>query len=218
MEHAKRLLEQSASLTEAAYDTGLSGTSRLHDLFINIESMTPGEFKNKGRNLTITYSFYESPFGKILVASTPKGICHIEFVDDERRSLKSLQALYGNATIIRKRDQMHKNVLSVFQNDLADLSGIKLHVAGTPFQLKVWEALLKIPFGHLTTYLQVADSIGHPAAARAVGSAIAHNPVAFLIPCHRVIRSSGVIGDYHWGSARKAAIVGWEAARAFGGD
>ncbi len=213
VEHAKGLLRQNASVAEATYETGLSGTSRLHDLFVNIEQMTPGEFKNRGENLTIHYAFYESPFGKIMIASTPKGVCHISFGGNERPAYRALRDKYRNAALNEKRDPSHREVLKVFQNDWTGMPQIKLHIKATPFQLKVWEALLKIPFGHLSTYARIAESIGHPTASRAVGTAIGDNPVAYLIPCHRVIRSTGVLGDYHWGNSRKAAIVGWEAAR-----
>ncbi len=213
IEHAKALLKQDASVAEATYETGLSGTSRLHDLFINIERMTPGEFRNKGESLTINYAFYQSPFGKIIVASTSKGVCYIAFANNERPSLRSLRERYRNAAIVEKEDPAHRQVLRVFQDDWTDIPKIKLHIKATPFQLKVWEALLKVPFGHLSTYARVAESIGYPTASRAVGTAIGDNPVAYLIPCHRIIKSTGVLGGYHWGDARKAAIVGWEAAK-----
>ncbi|MCL4512140.1 MAG: methylated-DNA--[protein]-cysteine S-methyltransferase [Bacteroidetes bacterium] len=216
IQHAEELLRQNASLADASYETGLSGTSRLHDLFINIERMTPGEFKNKGENLSINYSFSPTPFGKIIVASTSKGICYIAFADDGQRAFQGLHDRFPNASYKQKRDPFHRDALRIFQNDWRNISNIKLHLKGTPFQLKVWEALLKIPFGRISTYAHVAETIGSPTAARAVGTAIGDNPVAYLIPCHRVIRSTGVIGDYHWGNARKSAIVGWEAARTFG--
>ena len=225
VEHAKSLLKQRASLAETSYQVGLSGTSRLHDLFINIERMTPGEFKNKGENLSINYNFYETPFGKIIMASTPIGICHIGFANNEQRSLRILRDKYTNASLIHRKDPFHQNALRIFselipsgQNDWRDIPRIKLHLKATPFQLKVWEALLKIPFGEINCYSQIADAIGYPTASRAVGTAIGSNPVAYLIPCHRVIKSTGVIGDYHWGNIRKAAMIGWEAAKTFGED
>jgi AraC family transcriptional regulator of adaptative response/methylated-DNA-[protein]-cysteine methyltransferase len=216
IERAKTLLNQKATLAETSYQLGLSGTSRLHDLFVNIERMTPGEFKNKGENLVINYDFYETPFGKIIVASTPKGICHIGFANNEKRSLRVLRDKYANASIARKNDPFHQFVLKVFREDWDDTPKIRLHLKATPFQLKVWEALLKIPFGEIRTYSQVAEEIGYPTASRAVGTAIGSNPVAYLIPCHRVIKSTGVIGDYHWGNERKVAMIGWEAARMSG--
>lgn len=213
IEHAKKLLaDKHTTLFDTAFETGLSGTSRLHDLFINIEGMTPAEYKNGGKNLSVNYSFVESPFGNLIVASTPKGICYIAFDDDEEKALNNLKGKFPNATFQRKLDLMQQNALFIFQNDWSKLPEIKLHLKGTDFQLKVWEALLKIPMGHLSTYGNIAEQIGNSNASRAVGTAIGRNPVAFLIPCHRVIQSSGNIGGYMWGNTRKTAIIGWEGA------
>ena len=214
VEHAKKMLkEEQASLFDTAFETGLSGTGRLHDLFINIEGMSPGEYKNGGEDLTINYSFAESPFGNILVASTPKGICHLAFADDEKAALEVLKNMFPMATYRQMVDMSQQNVLYIFTHDWSKLSQVKLHLKGTAFQLKVWEALLKIPMGGLATYGRIANQIQQPRASRAVGAAIGENPVAFLIPCHRVIQSSGVFGQYHWGAARKTAMIGWEAAQ-----
>lgn len=214
IEYAKKLLkEDGATLSDAAFETGLSGTGRLHDLFITIEGMTPAEYKNGGRNLSINYSFAESPFGSLLVASTPKGVCYMAFHDDEAQGLQSLQIRFPFATLTRKLDMLQQNALFIFQHDWSKLPQIKLHLQGTDFQLKVWETLLKIPSGGLTTYGAVAHKINSPNASRAVGTAVGSNPVAYLIPCHRVIQSNGAIGGYMWGSTRKTAIIGWEAAR-----
>src|SRR3954447_638838 len=214
VEHAKRMLqEEQATLFDTAIETGLSGTGRLHDLFINIEGMTPGEYKNGGENLTINYSFAESPFGNILVASTPVGICHISFADNEAAAFSALQQNFPSATYKQMVDLAQQNVLYFFTHDWSKLNQVKLHLKGTAFQLKVWESLLKIPMGQLSTYGAIAKSLQSPNASRAVGTAIGSNPVAFLIPCHRVIQSSGIFGGYHWGSVRKTAIIGWEAAR-----
>lgn len=215
VEHAKKMLKDSqASLFDTAIETGLSGTGRLHDLFINIEGMTPGEYKNGGENLTINYSFAESPFGNILVASTSKGICHMAFADDEEEALRILQSKFPNALYKQMVDLKQQNVLYIFTHDWSKLGEIKLHLKGTEFQLKVWETLLKIPMGHLTTYGNIAKQLQAPKASRAVGTAVGDNPVAFLIPCHRIIQSTGNIGGYHWGPTRKTAMIGWEAARA----
>lgn len=214
VQYAKELLkEKQATLFETAYETGFSSTSRLHDLFINIEGMTPAEYKNEGKNLIIHYNFYQSPFGKIIIASTPKGICYIAFNDDEIQALFHLKEKFPQATFLQKADTIHKQALHIFLNDWNKLSEIKLHLKGTDFQLKVWEALLKIPLGQLSTYGNIANKIGSPNASRAVGSAIGNNPIAFLIPCHRIIQSSGNIGGYMWGNTRKTAIIGWEAAK-----
>jgi AraC family transcriptional regulator of adaptative response/methylated-DNA-[protein]-cysteine methyltransferase len=214
VDHAKKVLkEKQATLFDAAFETGLSGTGRLHDLFIKIEGMTPGEFKNGGESLEINYSFAESPFGKILVASTVKGICYIAFADDEENSFAGLKKLFPAATFHQVVDMIQQNALYIFTKDWNQLHEVKLHVKGTGFQLKVWEALLKIPVGQLTTYGSLAAGIANPAASRAVGTAVGDNPVAFIIPCHRVIQSTGAFGNYHWGSTRKTAMIGWEAAR-----
>jgi AraC family transcriptional regulator of adaptative response/methylated-DNA-[protein]-cysteine methyltransferase len=214
VEHAKNMLKKNQStLADAAFETGLSGTGRLHDLFINIEGMTPGEYKNGGENLSINYSYAESPFGNILVASTSKGICYMAFADDEKETLKTLQKNFPNARYKQMVDLIQQNALYIFTHDWKKLSNIKLHLKGTAFQIKVWETLLKIPMGQLSNYGTIANQIENPKASRAVGSAISDNPVAFLIPCHRIIQSTGNFGQYHWGSNRKTAMIGWEAAK-----
>lgn len=212
--HAKRLLkEEQVTLFEASYETGLSGTSRLHDLFINIEGMTPAEYKNGGKNLSINYSFADSPFGEIIVASTTKGICHLAFSLDKGDALNDLTNRFPNAYFNQHLDMIQQNALFIFTHDWSKLNEIKLHLKGTDFQLKVWETLVKIPSGGLSTYGKIAQQISKPKASRAVGSAVGDNPVAYLIPCHRVIQSTGQIGEYHWGSNRKTAIIGWEASQ-----
>ncbi len=211
--YAKALLKKPMTLADVAYETGLSGINRLHDLFVTIEGMTPGEFKQGGANLTINYCFAESPFGRLIIASTPKGVCHMFFEEDESKAFNDLQKRFPNATYHQLTDTFQQDALFIFQKDWQQLDRIKLHLAGTPFQLKVWESLLKIPKGRLATYSDIARSIEKPSASRAVGTAIGSNPVAFLIPCHRVIQSSGGIGGYMWGNNKKAAIIGWEAAK-----
>ncbi|TWF45666.1 AraC family transcriptional regulator of adaptative response/methylated-DNA-[protein]-cysteine methyltransferase [Chitinophaga polysaccharea] len=214
LDYAKGILrEEKTTVFDAAFEAGLSGTGRLHDLFINIESMTPGEYKNGGKALHINYSFAESPFGNILVASTAKGICHMAFADQPEAALQALKEQFPHAEFMQMVDVIQQNTLYIFTQDWSRLSEIKLHLRGTDFQLKVWEALLKIPMGNLTTYSRLAEEINHPRASRAVGTAVAQNPVAFLIPCHRVIKASGEAGQYHWGISRKNAMIGWEAAR-----
>jgi AraC family transcriptional regulator of adaptative response/methylated-DNA-[protein]-cysteine methyltransferase len=212
--YAKEMLKENQSLFDTALETGLSGTSRLHDLFVNIEGMTPGEYKNGGENLHINYSFAESPFGNIIVASTSKGICHIAFYDDENIAFANLQRQFPAAQYQQILDKEQQNALFIFSHDWSKLHQIKLHLKGTDFQLKVWEALLKIPMGKLATYGNIAKQLQNPNASRAVGTAIGDNPVAFLIPCHRVIQSSGALGGYHWGVNRKTAMIGWEASKA----
>lgn len=214
VEYAKQALKtKEANLFDAAYETGLSGTGRLHDLFVNIEGMTPGEYKNGGENLSIRYSFATTPFGKVIIASTTKGICHMAFTGDEAESVKALQNQFPNALMATGTDPLQQQALSIFSLDWSQVQELKLHLKGTPFQLKVWKTLLEIPFGQLATYGNLAAKIGKPSASRAVGTAIGRNPIAFLIPCHRVIQSSGATGEYMWGTARKSAMIGWEAAK-----
>jgi AraC family transcriptional regulator, regulatory protein of adaptative response / methylated-DNA-[protein]-cysteine methyltransferase len=214
LDYAKGILkDKQATLFDTAFETGLSGTGRLHDLFINIEGMTPAEYKNGGKSLSINYSFAESPFGNIIVASTAKGICYMAFAGDRDEAFKKLQQQFPNAQYTQIVDTAQQNALFIFKKDWSELSDIKLHLKGTGFQLKVWETLLNIPMGGLSTYSSIAKAINQPTASRAVGSAVGDNPVAFLIPCHRVIKSTGETGQYHWGSTRKSAIIGWEAAQ-----
>ncbi|MES2645767.1 MAG: methylated-DNA--[protein]-cysteine S-methyltransferase [Bacteroidota bacterium] len=214
IQHAKKMLRDSnVTLFDATVETGLSSTSRLHDLFISIEGMTPAEYKNGGKNLSINYSFAESPFGAIVIASTSKGVCFMAFEEHEEKALQDLESKFPNATFHRKLDLIQQNALFIFQNDWSKLNEIKLHLKGTGFQLKVWESLLKIPMGKLVTYGSIALKVGNQNASRAVGTAIGSNPVAFLIPCHRVIQSSGTLGGYMWGTTRKTAIIGWESAQ-----
>lgn len=214
VEHAKKLLkDQNLSLLITSEETGFSSSSRLHDLFIKIEGMTPAEFKNGGNNLSINYNFFPSLFGKLLVASTSKGICHMAFIEDEISGFSNLQSNFPNAKYTIITDEFQENAIAAINNFSEERELVKLHIKGTDFQLKVWESLLKIPSGNLTTYGNVAHHIGNPNASRAVGTAIGSNPVAFLIPCHRVIQSTGAFGGYMWGKTRKTAIIGWECSR-----
>jgi len=214
VQHAKELLAQKQhSVFDAAYETGLSGTGRLHDLFVNIEGMTPGEYRNGGESLTIQYSKQECRFGKYLVASTGKGICNLFFFEGQAaNAVAALQACWPNAKLVAGVDADQQKIIDFF-NDATDLNTIKLHLKGTPFQLKVWHALLHIPQGDVATYGGIAQHIDQPAASRAVGTAIGSNPVGFIIPCHRVIKSIGQTGGYRWGATRKKAMLAWEASR-----
>lgn len=214
LEYAKSLLRNAdATLLDTAHATGLSGTSRLHDLFISLEGMTPGEFKNGGTGLQINYHFAESPFGQLIAASTHKGICHLFFVTDKQQAIDNLIARFPKASFKNTTDKLQQDALSFFQKDWHQPDKIKLHLSGSPFQLKVWESLLKVPMGALVTYGTIAKNIDKPSATRAVGTAIGSNPIAFLIPCHRVIQNTGRLGGYMWGETRKSAIIGWEAAQ-----
>lgn len=212
--NAKTILkENQATLFDTAFAIGLSGTGRLHDLFVSIEGMTPGEYKNGGLHLSINYSYAKSPFGEILVASTMKGICYMAFADRKEEAFNELRTIYPNAVYLHQTDAIQLKAVSFFARDRQQPEQIRLHVKGTDFQLKVWETLLKIPMGELTTYGEIAKHLENPKACRAVGSAVGDNPVAFFIPCHRVIRSTGIFGQYHWGSDRKTAMIGWENAQ-----
>lgn len=213
IEYAKKLLQQpQATLFDTAHETGLSGTGRLHDLFVNIEGMTPGEFKNGGEKLSINYSFAECRFGRFLVAATAKGVCHLAFFQDKTLAFSDLCHRFPNAQFQQMTDVHQQNTLHFFSQFSSDHTPLQLHLKGTAFQLKVWQALLQIPSGGLTTYGKIATTIHQPKASRAVGTAIGNNPIAYLIPCHRVIRATGEWGNYRWGKMRKTAMIGWEAA------
>lgn len=181
-----------------------------HDLFINIEGMTAAECENGGKSLALHYGFAQSPFGNILLASTEKGISYMAFSDNDPLALSTLQSHFPNAQFKARTDHFHQNAIQIFTQDWSKLDQIKLHIKGTAFQLKVWQTLLQIPPGLLSTYGAIANKIENPNASRAVGTAIGSNPVAFLIPCHRVIQASGNYGNYMWGSTRKTAIINWE--------
>lgn len=216
LEHAKKVLSEQNSLEETTFQTGLSGSGRLHDLFVNIEGMTPGEYKNQGENLFIRYSINECLFGSYLIASTGKGVCNLLFFDDEEKVIEELKGLWPNARFEIGDDKDHEAIRSFFAKNIENPDKIRLHLKGTDFQLKVWEALLRIPEGKLVSYGTIASQISQPAAQRAVGTSIGKNPVGYLIPCHRVIKSVGGIGEYRWGQERKMAIIGWESAQVFG--
>lgn len=182
-----------------------------HDLFIRIERMTPDEYENDGKKLCIRYHFTDTRFGRALIASTGKGICYLAFGEDEVSVLSELRAIFPKATYMERTDESQQNALRAFEEkDWGMLSPIILHIKGTSFQFSIWENLIKIPLGELTTYSELADRINNPKASRAVGSAVGANPVSFLIPCHRVVRRSGALGGYHWGLSRKVAMINWE--------
>lgn len=210
LNHAKSLLKEK-NIAETTFQLGLSSSSRLHELFINIEGMTPGEYSNGGANLLIAYNYYDTLFGAIIIASTAKGICHIAYEEDATAARATLQQRFPNANYKQDSNVMHQNALKALNPQHKDISAVKLHLKGTDFQLKVWEALLKIPMGNLSSYGTIAAQIGNPKASRAVGTAIGSNPIAYLIPCHRVIQNSGIFGGYRWGPIRKTAMIGWES-------
>ena len=207
-EHAKELLASSENLLDTTHQVGLSSLGRLHDLFVNTEAVTPGEYKSHGAGLTIHYGLHHTPFGKCLVATTERGICHLGFVQaSEGESIDNLVSGWNQATMIEDYKTTAPLVARIFSDPNPDMP-LKLHLRGTNFQIKVWEALLNVPVGTVTTYEHIAAQIGKPNALRAVGTAVGHNPIAVLIPCHRVIRKSGEFGNYRYGPARKMALLG----------
>jgi AraC family transcriptional regulator, regulatory protein of adaptative response / methylated-DNA-[protein]-cysteine methyltransferase len=210
-EGAKELLRRS-SVLETTYELGLSSPGRLHDLLVNTEAVTPGEYRARGEGLEISYGFHETPFDQVLIGLTSRGICHLGFVDKSAQvSLDRLRAEWPFAHLRQDPGSTSRYVDPIFGLEPAGMS-IPLYLNGTNFQIKVWEALLHIPTGNVTTYEAIATAIGRPRAVRAVGTAVGHNPVAYLIPCHRVIRKIGEFGNYFYGTARKKALLGWEAA------
>ena len=215
IENAKNILRESTSVLDTALDVGLSGPSRLHDLFVSVEAMTPGEFKSQGKDLRISYGFHATPFGECLLAVTPRGICGLAFVEPETRSvaLNELQETWQEATLVENLNAGKDTIKAIFGQTRGQTQvPLKVLLRGTNFQVKVWEALLRIPEGTVVSYGFLADAVGHPGAHRAVGTAAGHNPIGYLIPCHRVLRANGEIGGYHWGTTRKRAILAREAA------
>ncbi len=215
LNHAKDVLLQSRPVLEAAYDSGLSSGSRLHDMFVKIEATTPGQFKDGGKELAIRYGFHDTIFGECLIALTERGICSMSFNDPADRAsvTAGIQAAWPHATLAPAQEETAPLVTQIMNLDDAE-QPLRLHVKGTNFQIQVWQALLKIPAGQIVSYEDLAHAINRPNATRAVSSAVAKNPVGYLIPCHRVIRKSGHFGKYHWGTARKKAMIGWEMANA----
>ncbi len=207
IEYSKSKIAQSKSLLDLTLDLGLSSSGRLHDLFVNLEAMSPGEFKTGGAGLRIRYGIHDTPFGKALIATTLRGICHLQFDVDEQ----ALQAEWANAEIVLD-PQATQPLCDLIFNPGSYNERLTVWVKGTNFQVQVWRALLTIPFGEMTTYHRLAEQIGRPTAARAVGNAVSKNSIGYLIPCHRVIRESGELGGYRWGAERKTAILGWEAS------
>jgi len=219
LEYAKGRLRESRNMIDATYDAGLSSGGRLHDLFVTLDAVTPGEFREDGHGLLITAGFHESPFGQALIATTERGVVGLTFNDGNRKAaLRDLAARWPRATI-EERPRVTAPVASrIFAalevRDPEGLVPLGLLVRGTNFQVKVWRALLQVPVGTVATYEDIATAIGQPTAVRAVGTAIGRNPVAFLIPCHRVIRTTGALGGYQWGLPRKRAMLAWESGRA----
>lgn len=217
IDHAREMLLGSASLLDTAYDVGLSGAGRLHDLFVTHEAMTPGDYKRRGDGLTIRYGFHPSPFGLVLVMCTERGMCGLAFCDVETErhaALADMTRRWPAATYVEDKAATAALSARVFQPETwHENKPIKLVLIGSDFELDVWRALLKIPAGKSVTYSDIADYIGRTGASRAVGSAVGRNPISFVVPCHRAMRKDGSLGGYHWGITRKQAIIGWEKGR-----
>jgi AraC family transcriptional regulator of adaptative response/methylated-DNA-[protein]-cysteine methyltransferase len=215
LERAKLLLAESRSLLEVTDTVGLSSGSRLYDHFVQLEAVTPGEFKTQGKGLVIEYGSQTTAFGNTFIAATARGVCTLEFLEsaDFNDQLLALQSKWPHAMIRENNSAITPIVAAIFDIERKPERPLSLYVSGTNFQINVWKALLKIPAGQVSSYSRIAAAIGHPDAARAVGQAIGSNPVAFLIPCHRVIQQSGQLGGYHWGITRKHALHAWESAR-----
>lgn len=219
-ERAKAALRSGQSVLEATYASGLSGPGRLHDLMLAVDAVTPGEYKAEGNGLTVRYGWHASPFGDCLIAVTARGICALEFVEtaDRRAAVDRLHLAWPGASIVHAAAATRDVAAHVFAAEraarAASAAPLTLFLRGTNFQIKVWEALLRVPEGSTVSYGDLARAVGRPSAARAVGAAVGRNPIAYVIPCHRVIRSTGAFGEYRWGGERKRAMLAWEGARA----
>ncbi|MCF3592636.1 bifunctional helix-turn-helix domain-containing protein/methylated-DNA--[protein]-cysteine S-methyltransferase [Rhodobacteraceae bacterium LMO-12] len=209
---AKKMLAENMTTLQVSHSLGLSGSGRLHDLFVRWEAMSPGEFARKGAGQTISWGWFDSPFGEALVMGTAKGICGLAFASEtgKEAAMDDMVSRWPMAAFIEDSSTLKPLVDAAFSQK----GETALHMIGAPFQIKVWEALLQIPSGHVTTYSEIAAAIGRPKAVRAVGTAVGRNPVSWLIPCHRALRKSGALGGYHWGLPVKRALLAWESARA----
>ncbi len=211
--YAKHLLDESRSVLDATFETGLSSPSRLHDLFVNIEAMTPGEYKERAAQLQIVYGFHSTPFGEAVLAVTDRGICGMSFLIHNRKHAVEELKLKWEGARLREDSRVTQRVLDRIFSGRKNAGQLNLLVKGTNFQVKVWEALLRIPEGRVCSYNELAEQVGMPSASRAVGNAVSHNPIAYLIPCHRVIKKMGAFGNYRWGTTRKKAMLLWESGR-----
>lgn len=211
LDHAKRLLAERHSVLAAAHGVGLSGSGRLHDLFLRWEAMSPGEYARAGEGLEVAWGWFETPFGPALAMGTDRGLCGLAFAAEAGReaAMADMAARWPRARFTEAPERVAAWVEAAF----GGAGETRLHLIGAPFQIKVWEALLQVPSGHVTTYSDIAAAIGRPKAVRAVGTAVGRNPVSWLIPCHRALRKAGGLGGYHWGLGVKRAMLAWEAAR-----
>ncbi|MEQ8426127.1 MAG: methylated-DNA--[protein]-cysteine S-methyltransferase [Cyclobacteriaceae bacterium] len=212
----KEKLHESRNLTEAAELAGLSSQSRVYDLFTTLEAVTPQEYKKHGAGINIEYGIHETPFGQSLMGVTERGICWLSFInsnEDDKKEIEEMKSHWHNSVFRQNQKLTEEFIGKIFQRSQSNPDKLHLFVKGTNFQIKVWDALLKIPNGNVTTYQGIAESVNSPKAMQAVGSAVGSNHIAYLIPCHRVIRKDGVLGEYRWSSARKKGIIGWEMAK-----
>jgi AraC family transcriptional regulator of adaptative response/methylated-DNA-[protein]-cysteine methyltransferase len=222
IDRARSLLDGSASLLETAHEVGLSGAGRLHDLFVTHEAMTPGDYKRRGEGLEITYGFHASPFGDAIVLATSRGVAGLAFVDEDKgqtreEALADMTRRWPAATYIEAPERTELHSRRIFEPaEWRPEQPVRLVMIGSDFEVRVWEALLRIPMGRAVSYADIARHIGMPTASRAVGSAVGRNPISFVVPCHRVLRGDGNLGGYHWGLTRKRAIIGWETGRVLG--
>jgi AraC family transcriptional regulator, regulatory protein of adaptative response / methylated-DNA-[protein]-cysteine methyltransferase len=220
VDHARSLLKGSASVLNAAYEVGLSGGGRLHDLFVSHEAMTPGDYKRRGEGLEMGYGFHASPFGEALLVITERGVAGLAFVDEDKAQtredvLVEMKARWPKAHLVAAPERTARFARQIFEPAAWKRDRpVRLVMIGTDFEVRVWETLLKIPMGRAVSYHDIASHLGQPTASRAVGSAVGRNPISFVVPCHRVLRGDGSLGGYHWGLTRKRALIGWEAGRA----
>lgn len=213
LEHAKTTLERSASVLNTAFDVGLSGGSRLHDLFVAVEAMTPGEYKAQGRDLVIRHGLHDTPFGPALILVTDRGVCGFDFIGGSAaQALKDAKARWPLSRFVADDKATATVAAKMFTRTPGRRGDMRLLMRGTNFQLQVWSALLRIPPANISTYGAIAEAIGKPKAVRAVGTALAANPIGYLVPCHRVLRSTGLFKNYRWGASRRHAMLAWEAA------
>lgn len=220
IDHARKLLRNSASVLDTAYEVGLSGPGRLHDLFVTHEGMTPGAYKARGKGITIRYGFHDCPFGKAILMMTDQGICGLAFADEgqEQASFADMRNRWPEAAFVEDQAGTGPHVARIFNPSRWKAEQpLRIVFIGSEFETRVWQTLLKIPMGGATTYSDIAGHIGNPRASRAVGAAVGRNPISFVVPCHRVLGKSGGLCGYHWGLTRKQAILGWEAGLVSGG-
>jgi AraC family transcriptional regulator of adaptative response/methylated-DNA-[protein]-cysteine methyltransferase len=219
IDRARNLLEGSASLLDTAYEVGLSGSGRLHDLFVSHEAMTPGDYKRRGEGIELAYGFHPSPFGEALLLATERGVAGLAFINDDTGQSQSdalldMMQRWPKANFIAAPERTAPHAEQIFQtSQWGPDRPVRLVMIGTDFEVRVWQTLLKIPMGRAVSYLDIARHLGQPTASRAVGSAVGRNPISFVVPCHRVLRGDGSLGGYHWGVTRKRALIGWETGR-----